>query len=100
MGTAPPATATAFVPSINGGSPSLLLDGIRKHGRTTGYFVANVLLGEYQDNDKYTSKTNMKQRLYTNQLADLDALGGTVKSDRKSYVDATYDAITANDIRV
>ena len=30
----------------------------------------------------------------------LTALGGTVKADRKTYVDATYNAITAKDIRV
>lgn len=101
MPTQPPATAAAFVPSINDGSPGLLLKGIRKHGpTTTSYFVSNVLLAEYSPANPYSSKTNMRQRLYTNKIAELEALGGTLKADRKTYVDATYKAITVNDVRV
>ncbi|NJM91300.1 MAG: hypothetical protein HC861_00180 [Rhodospirillaceae bacterium] len=93
MPTAPPATATAFVPSINGGSPSLLLKAIQKHdGDVTSYFVSEVLLEEFSIGP-YSSKTNMKTRLW-------EKGGAMLASKRRQYVNATYNAITAGDVQV
>lgn len=94
MPTAPPATATAFVPNINGGSPGLLLAAIKKQDASvTSYFVSELLLGEYEDNGKYTSKTNMKERLW-------EKGGAALAAKRRQHVNATYAAITAGDVQV
>ncbi len=94
MPTAPPADAAAFVPSINRGSPGLLFNAIKKHDSgVTSYFVSEVLLADFDDNGTYTSKSNMKTRLWHKGGAEL-------ASKRRRYVNATYDAITAGDVRV
>lgn len=93
MATPPPATASAFVPSINGGSPGLLLKAIQKHGDVTAYFVSELLLAESHDHGNYTSKTNMKERLWEKGPAEQ-------ASKRRRHVNSTYNAITAGDARV
>lgn len=94
MPTVPPEKADAFVPSINGGSPGLLLKAIHKHdGSVTGYFVSELLLAEFKENGAYSSKSNMKDRLWQK--------GGTDNaSKRRQHVNATYTAITAGDVQV
>lgn len=93
MATPPPATASSFVPSINGGSPGLLLKAIEKHGEVTAYFVSELLLAESHDHGNYTSKSNMKERLWEKGPADQ-------ASKRRRHVNSTYNAITAGDVRV
>jgi hypothetical protein len=101
MPVKPPAVATAFRPTINGGSPTQLEAAIKPSGPVTGYFVSNVLLGEFEDKGAYTSKTNMQDRLYTNVRASIVASqGAAVAAARRGYVQATYAAITKGDVKV
>ncbi|VVO69531.1 hypothetical protein PS862_01265 [Pseudomonas fluorescens] len=94
MASPPPATASAFVPNINGGSPSLLLQAIQKHDKAvTAYFVSELLLAESNDHGHYTSKSNMKDRLWEKGPSDQ-------ASKRRKYVNATYTALTSGDVRV
>ena len=99
MGSPPPAVATAFVPSINGGSPSLLFNAIEKHGKVTAYFISNILLPEGKK--KYTSAADMRSRLWDKVAKSLRATeGDTVADNRKEHVEATYKAITAKAVSV
>ncbi len=101
MKTKPEATAAGYVPSINGGSATQLELAIRRHGPVTGYFVNDVLLADFADHGAFTSKTDMRDRLYTDvRLALVKTRGASVAADRRGYVNATYDAIGAGDVKV
>ncbi|MBG6204909.1 hypothetical protein IWQ48_006079 [Labrenzia sp. EL_13] len=96
MSEKPPLTATAQAPSIKQGGTSQLVGGITPHGTVTDYFVSQHLAGK-----TYSSKTNMRSALYTNVRADLIAQGGDTLADkRRGYVNATYNALAAGDIRL
>lgn len=101
MKTKPDATATGYVPSINGGSATQLERAIRPHGRVTAYFVSDVLLADFEDHGPYSSKTNMHNRLYTDVRTSLiRERGASVAADRRTYVKATYEAIGAGAVKV
>jgi hypothetical protein len=101
MKTKPDANVVGYVPSINGGSATQLELAIKAHGPVTGYFVKDVLLGDFDDNGAYSSRTNMRDRLYTNVRTSLvKSRGAAVAAARRGYVTATYDAIGAGDVKV
>ncbi len=101
MKSKPPAVATSYKPSINGGSATHLKLAIAPHGPITGYFVADVLLKEFKDHGAYSNESNMQDRLYTNVKAQIvAALGSTAALDRRRHVQATYTAITKGDVGV
>ncbi|WP_147114418.1 DUF4157 domain-containing protein [Tateyamaria sp. syn59] len=93
----PPLTATAKAPSIAEGSTSQILAGISGHGGVTTHFVTTHLIAK----SPFSSRANMRSRLYTKVKAELIAHGGDDHANtRKRYVDNTYNALKAGDIRL
>ena len=101
MPSAPPAEADAFVPSVNGGSPSLLHSAISKHDpAVTSYFVTNVLLEDFRKRGTFT-RSSLRTRLSYEDAGDQsDEEPGVLAKKRQRYVEATYRALDAGDVRI
>jgi phage-related protein len=71
-------------PAINKDGPTALFGALKTVG-VTFYFVNEILLGERQ-NGPYTSKTNMKDRIWRK-------FGGEREATHRQRVQAIYDAV-------
>lgn len=74
-------------PALNTDGPTALLNAINKGSvKVSSYFVSDILVAERNQNGDYSSKTNMKDRVWLK-------FGGEREATRRAYVQAVYDAV-------